>query len=209
MKGHLQSSVRSMRPRLRLRGAIVVSWLITISVAMVGLRAAASGLPASSSPSQAEIGAALIFNFAKFTEWPPQSFVDSNSAVTVCFLGAAEVRSAFQSISAGKGVNGRSLLVREVKSSAEIHDCQIVYTDSLTSAVITGAVKNSRKCSALSIGTSEDFLALGGTIRLLVESNRMRFDVNVGAAGRTKIRLSSKLLALARSVVDLPDPTAN
>jgi hypothetical protein len=209
MTSHRQRSVRSPGCRSRLRDAIVVSWLIVSSFAISSFRAEPSSPSISSSPSQAEIGAAFIFNFAKFTEWPPESFVDSSSAITVCFLGAGAVRSAFQSIAAGKSVNGRNLLVRDVKSSAEIHDCQIVYTDSLTTAVITGALKNSRKSSALSIGTSEDFLALGGTIRLLVESNRMRFDVNVGAAGRTKIRLSSKLLALARSVVDLPDPAAD
>jgi hypothetical protein len=184
MRDHLQRSVRSPGRRSRLRDAIVVLWIITSSVAMSGFRAEASAPSVSSSASQSEISAAFIFNFAKFTEWPPESFVDSNSAIAVCFLEAAEVRSAFQSIAAGKGVNGRSLLVREVKSSVEIHDCQIVYTDSQTSAVIVGVLKNSRKCSALSIGTSEDFLARGGTIRLLVESNRMRFDVNLGG-GRT------------------------
>ena len=56
---------------------------------------------------------------------------------------------------------------------------------------------------------SNDFLVRGGIIKLLVENNRMKFDVNVGAADRTKIHLSSKLLALARSVVDLPDPVGN
>jgi hypothetical protein len=58
----------------------------------------------------------------------------------------------------------------------------------------------------LSIGESEDFLKRGGMIRLFVEDNRIKFDVNVGAASRAKIRLSSKLLALARFVVDLPQP---
>ena len=53
------------------------------------------------------------------------------------------------------------------------------------------------------------FWCAAGIIKLLVENQRMKVDVNVGAADRTKIRLSSKLLALARSVVDLPDPAGN
>jgi len=159
--------------------------------------------------SQAQIGAAFIFNFAKFTEWPSQSFVDSGSPLTVCFLGAEDYRSAFRIISEGKVVNGRSVMVREVKSPGEIHDCKIVFADSSNNTVILSVLKNARQFCALAIGTSEDFLTRGGVIRLLVERNRMRFDVNVGAAGRTRIKLSSKLLALARSVVDLPDPAAN
>jgi hypothetical protein len=101
------------------------------------------------------------------------------------------------------------MLVREVKPTGDVRDCQIVYIDSPNAALSTGVMKNARQCSALVIGSSEDFLVRGGMIKLFVESNRMRFDVNVGATGRIKIHLSSKLLALARSVVDLPDPAGN
>ena len=159
--------------------------------------------------SQAQIGAAFIFNFAKFTEWPSEAFSDSAAPLTVCFLGADEVRSAFQEISAGKAVNGRPVVVRNVKSAGEVLDCRIVYMDSANSALLPGVVKNAHQRCGLVIGTSDDFLARGGIIKLQVENNRMRFDVNIGAAGRAKIRLSSKLLALARSVVDLPDPAGN
>jgi len=169
----------------------------------------ASDVQSASAPTQAQIGAAFIFNFAKFTEWPAQTFVDSGSPLTVCFLGADDYRSAFRVIANAKAVNGRWVAVREVKSAGETRDCQIVYADSPSSAVIVGVLKNARQFSTLAIGTSEDFLSRGGTIRLFVESNRMRFDVNVGAVARTKIKLSSKLMALARSVVDLPDPAAN
>jgi hypothetical protein len=160
-------------------------------------------------PSQSEIRAAFVFNFAKFTEWPPQTFADSATPILVCFLGSEDVRSAFQNISAGKPVNGRSVFVREVKPAGDVHDCQIVYIDSPNEALRAGVIRNARQSSALVIGTSEDFLARGGMIKLFVESNRMRFDVNVGATGRIKIHLSSKLLALARSVVNLPDPAGS
>ena len=207
MSGHPQRPVHTGGRRPHAQGANVALYLVMTFAAMSGFRAEAAA--PQSAPSQAEIGAAFIFNFAKFTEWPPQSFADGSTPVTVCFLGGQDVRSAFQSITAGKTVNGRLVRAHDVKSAAEIHACQIVYTDSPDIAVITGVLKNSRQCSALAIGTSDDFLLRGGMIRLLVESNRMRFDVNVGAAERTKIRLSSKLLALARSVVDLPDPAAD
>lgn len=162
-----------------------------------------------SSPSQAQIAAAFVFNFAKFTEWPQQVFADSATPLNVCFLGGDDVRISFQEISAGKAVNGRPILVRNVKSAGEVFDCRVVYMDSANSALFPGVMKNARQRCGLVIGTSDDFLARGGIIKLLVENNRMKFDVNVGAAGRAKIRLSSKLLALARSVVDLPDPAGN
>jgi hypothetical protein len=102
---------------------------------------------------------------------------------------------------------------RAIKSAGDMHSCQVLYVDSRRSAVARDALKYARQGNALAIGSSDDFLANGGMIRFQIENNRMRFDVNVGAVGRTKIRLSSKLLALvlalARSVVDLPDPAGN
>ena len=195
--------------RARVAGIGAFLCLVTCFVMSAELRAGEKDLQSTPGLSQGQISAAFIFNFAKFTEWPPQAFADSGTPVTVCFLGAEDVRAAFQSISAGKAVEGRAVLVREVKPTGDVHDCQIVYIDSPNAALRTGVMKNARQCSALVIGTSEDFLARGGMIKLFVESNRMRFDVNVGATGRIKIHLSSKLLALARNVVDLPDPAGN
>ena len=162
--------------------------------------------PQSSPPSQAQIRAALVFNFPKFAEWPTIAYPDAASPLSVCFLGADDVRAAFQGISAGKALNGRYVEVRAVKSAGETHGCHVIYLDSPNNSVVLDVLKYARQGNELAIGTTEDFLANGGMIRLQVENNRMRFDVNVGAVGRTKIKLSSKLLALARSVVDLPEP---
>jgi YfiR/HmsC-like len=169
----------------------------------------AGTVQSSATPSQAEIRAAFVFNFVKFTEWPMQAYADAGSPLTTCFLGADDVRAAFQSISTGKALNGRFLENRAVKSAADMRNCQVLYVDSPRSPVVIDVLKNARQHDALAIGTSEDFLASGGMLRLQVENNRMRFDVNVGAIARTKIKLSSKLLALARSVVNLPEPTGN
>jgi hypothetical protein len=171
------------------------------------VRADAPQSPAT--PSQAEIRAAFVFNFVKFTEWPMQAYADAGSPLTTCFLGADDVRAAFQTVSKGKALSGRFLESKAVKSAADMSNCQVLYVDSPRSPVVIDALKSARQRDALAIGTSEDFLVCGGMLRLQIENNRMRFDVNVGAIGRTKIKLSSKLLALARNVVDLPEPAGN
>jgi hypothetical protein len=200
---------RTVLRRTRLAGAFVFACTSACLLLTADFSSYAGPLQSSSAPSQAQIGAAFVFNFAKFTEWPPQTLPNAMSPVTVCFVGAEDIRAAFQSITAGKDVNGHPVLVRNAKAAAEVRECQVVYVDASSSAVLMDVLKNARQSCTLAIGTSEDFLTRGGIIRLLVENNRMRFDVNVGAAGRTKIHLSSKLLALARSVVDLPDPGGN
>jgi hypothetical protein len=193
----------------RMRFAGVLACMSTCFAVACAVSGFADSLQSASSPSQAQIIAAFVFNFAKFTEWPQQAFADSATPLNVCFLGGDDVRVAFQGISSGKTVNARPVLVRDIKSAGEVLDCRVVYIDTASGPVFTGVLKNARQRCALVIGTSNDFLVRGGIIKLLVENQRMKFDVNIGAADRTKIRLSSKLLALARSVVDLPDPAGN
>ncbi len=209
MKWSSLGNETSAAHRISFFGAFALACLGGCFAVACSASACADSSQSAPALSQAQIGAAFIFNFAKFTEWPAQAFSDSSAPLNVCFLGAEEVRAAFQEISAGKAVNGRPVLVRNVKSAGEVLDCRVVYMDSANSAIFSGVLKNARQRCGLVIGTTDDFLARGGIIKLLVENNRMRFDVNIGAADRTKIRLSSKLLALARSVVDLPDPAGN
>jgi hypothetical protein len=195
--------------RPRLFGAIAFVCCGACLAVMFCLCAWAAAPESSATPSQAEIRAAFVFNFAKFTEWPMQAYTDAGSPLTACFMGADDVWAAFQTLSTGKALNGRFLESRAIKSSADMRNCQVLYVDSPRSPVVIDVLRNARQHYALAIGTSEDFLVCGGMLKLEIENNRMRFDVNVGAMGRTKIKLSSKLMALARTVVDLPEPAAN
>ncbi len=157
-------------------------------------------------PSEAEIRAAFILNFAKFTEWPSGVFADTDTPLTVGFVGADDIRIAFAALSAGKVVNGRKLFALQIDSLPNAPHCQILFFKAAKKDLAAGALGVASNVRALTIGESDNFLARGGIIRLFVDDNRMRFDVNIGAANRAKLRLSSKLLALARSVVDLPEP---
>jgi hypothetical protein len=187
----------------------VVACMCTCFAVVCCVPANADTTQISPAQSQAQIRAEFIFNFSKFAEWPMHAYADAGSPMMVCFVGAEDVRAAFQSFSAGKAVTGRFVEDRAIKLPADLNSCQVVYVDSPNSALVVEALKFVRQTCTLSIGTSDDFLSRGGMIRLVVESNRLRFDVNVGAAARTKLKLSSKILALARSVVDLPDPAGN
>jgi hypothetical protein len=56
--------------------------------------------------------------------------------------------------------------------------------------------------AVLTVGTSDQFARSGGMVGLFVEDGRMRFAINPDAAQRSGVRLSSRLLALAKLVKD-------
>jgi hypothetical protein len=46
----------------------------------------------------------------------------------------------------------------------------------------------------------EDFLEQGGAVQFVPDGNKVRFEINLGAARRSGLNISSKLLSLARAV---------
>jgi hypothetical protein len=59
---------------------------------------------------------------------------------------------------------------------------------------------NSKNSTTLTVGEANGFAQRGGIINLMREENRLRFEVNVTAAAQTRLKISSKLLVLAKIV---------
>ncbi len=55
--------------------------------------------------------------------------------------------------------------------------------------------------SVLTVGESEHFAQEGGMIGFCLEENKIRFEINLETAQKSKLKISSRLLALAKSVI--------
>jgi len=58
----------------------------------------------------------------------------------------------------------------------------------------------------LTVGESDRFINEGGMIGFFLEENKIRFEINLEAAGLAKLKISSRLVTLARRVVNKPEP---
>jgi hypothetical protein len=160
--------------------------------------------PGPSDPSQAEIKAAFLLNFARFAEWPANFVPASPTLLLFCFDGAEDVRIAFESVAGGKEITGRKIENRKISLPADARTCDVVFANDSKHDLEMKLLKTAQDAGALTVGDGPDFITCGGMIQLVVDDNRMRFDINVAAVSRANLKLSSKLLALARHVVDLP-----
>jgi len=79
-----------------------------------------------------------------------------------------------------------------------------VYVDGRDARKSTQLLAALRGAPVLTVGDGARFAELGGVAQLVLEQDRMRFAVNVAAAERAGVRLSSKLLSLASIVKDKP-----
>ncbi|MGD0404707.1 MAG: YfiR family protein [Candidatus Acidiferrales bacterium] len=155
-------------------------------------------------PSEYELKAAFLFNFAKFVDWPKNAFAGPESPFLVCILGIDPFGSALDNALRGKVIAEHPASVARLKRVADISGCQILFVAASESHLLSEVVAKLRGQSVLVIGETNDFASSGGAIQFTLEDNRVRFFINPDAADRAGLKISSKLLALAKIVRDAP-----
>jgi hypothetical protein len=150
-------------------------------------------------PSQEyKVKAAFIYNFARFIEWPASAFSSSDAPFVIGVVGTDPFDGALDQAVAGKKVGSRAVVVKHFKSADDITSCQILFlatNDEDAQAKILQKVRNEK---VLTIGESDTFTTNGGCLRLFLDDSRMRFEINTDATDEAKLKISSKLLRLAK-----------
>jgi len=167
----------------------------------------------SSDSSEYLIKAGFIFNFAKFVDWPPTTFAQPDSPIVIGILGTDPFGAIIDQIVQDKKIGGRGFVVKRLKWGAdpkELRECKILFVGASERTHIDELVQIVRGLPILTVGETPGFAERGGVIRLVLEDNRVRFEVNVEAARQAGLTISSRLLTLARiiqqAVVDTRKP---
>ena len=156
----------------------------------------------SQEASEYLVEAAFVYNFAKFTTWPAQSFADPAAPVTLCVIGKNEFGEAFDTV-AGKSVGGRTVNVTHMASLKPQDHCHVVFVARSERTRLSKIVKVNQKVQALTISDMDGFVEEGGMIRLVREpDDRISFEINSKTAAAAGLKLSSKLLNLAKRIVN-------
>lgn len=145
-----------------------------------------------------QVKAAFLLNFVKFVEWPASAFAAPDSSLSICIVGADPFGNALDRLISGETVNGRRLAVERIKRTEPPKNCQVLF--------LSKAEREMNKTlpalapGLLTVGEGDNFLREGGMIGFVIENRRVRFDINQAAAEKADLKLSSKLMSVARSV---------
>jgi YfiR/HmsC-like len=148
-----------------------------------------------------QVKAAFLYNFAKFVEWPPSSFPDASSPLRICVLGRDPFGEELRNITREKIVNGHKLEVTEVPDLQAARTCHILFIASSEKTQLKRIFDSLRGTDALTVGDTKGFVEQGGMINFVLENNRVQFEVNRKAAEQGRLKISSKLLSVAKFVV--------
>ena len=165
-------------------------WISVFILANCIIPAHADALP------EYQLKAAILYNFTTFIEWPE----DIGSALNLCVYGEdpfGEYLDALQD----KKVSSRLLIVHRVTVIEELNDCHAVFITRSANKVLPEVVGQLHGKPVLTIADMPSAAKRGVILNMIVEQNRISFDANISAAANNGLTVSSKLLRLAKEVI--------
>ncbi|MES1180225.1 MAG: YfiR family protein [Verrucomicrobiota bacterium] len=172
---------------------LLAAILLLLQIFVPGFKAGAQ----DTSPTEYQIKAAFLYNFAKFVEWPPQAFAGDQSPIVIGVLGKNVFDDNLEKIIHGKTVNNHPFLFKEFHAVAEATNCHILFISASEEKRLPKILESLRGASVLTVSETDQFIADGGMIDFVIEDKKIHFQINDEAAKKAGLKISSKLLSLA------------
>ena len=177
------------------RGAIPCLWSLAVWLACCVV-AACYASPMDQQASEYEVKSAFLLNFIKFVEWPTaQAGLDAPFAI--CILGYDPFGRVLDRMVDGEIGGGRRVVVQRTSRPLP-ETCRVLFAGRDEKGLRDVLARPMP--GVLTVGEGDAFLKEGGMIAFILENRRVRFDINQEAARRAGLRISSKLLSVARYV---------
>jgi hypothetical protein len=171
--------------------------MVGISLLMCGLAIGGQ----SQSAGEYQVKAAFLFNFAKFVEWPPDAFPRPDAPLQICVLGQDPFGVEFEQSIVEKIVQGHKIKVVHPDGASQARACQILFIASSEKQRMRDILQGLRGASVLTVADTASFIQGGGIINFVLERDQVRFEINLRAAELAHLKLSARLLTVAKLVL--------
>jgi hypothetical protein len=195
-----EERARAMRRRAGRRRACKA----LLSIVLSSVAGGRSWAQADLQIAEYRVKAAFLYKFASYVEWPAQVFDRPDSPVVFSVAGADALAEELSQIVVGRSIAGRPVVVRKLRRGEPVDGLHILFvggTDGGRPAEILASAKGK---PVLTVTESADTFALGSVINFVIVDDKVRFDVALRAAELGNLKVSARLLAVARKVLAGP-----
>jgi hypothetical protein len=164
-----------------------------------------------------QVKAAFLYNFIQFVDWPKQKTADGNEPIIIGIIGKDPFGDAFEPIK-DKMVKGKKVVIERFKGLEELKEegdkgfqqhpqieairkCHVLFICSSEKKWLREIVGTTENEGILTVGDVEGFLETGGIVNFIMEDKKVNFEINIITAEKSKLKVSSKLLRLAKKVI--------
>lgn len=150
---------------------------------------------------EVRIKAAFLYKFCAYVEWPPASFVEPGAPFTIGVMGADALADELARLVEGRAVEERPVLVRKLRRGAALAGLQVLFVGGQDAARLADILEGAKGLPLLTVTETRDRQAEGSMINFVLVDDKVRFDVALPPAEAGHLRISSRLLAVARKVL--------
>lgn len=181
----------------RVTGAL--RWRRSLGMAVLALIVCAVPAKVTGQTASAPaLKAAYLLNFVRFTEWPA-AVLASGAPITLCVVNNRAVSSLLADLTKDRLVEGHTLVVTTPKPGA-LASCHLLFASDLEPHAAAALIASVAGKPVLTVSDMNKFAQHGGVAHFFVEQGTLGFAINLEAAQRAGVRLSHKLLSLAKIV---------
>lgn len=176
---------------------LVLVWL-SLAACLLLVTAQSPGQTTADPPA---LQAAYLYNFAKYVKWPATKSPAHSSPINIGFLGKTPVSAKLAESVKNKTVQGREIIIIQSDTIEGLQNCHIIYVSLTETARLVAALQALKDAPILTVGENRDFLDKGGMIRVFLDHESMRFDVNLPQVQKAGLVLDPNMLSCAHKVI--------
>jgi hypothetical protein len=175
--------------------------LLLAALCIVGMVNSVAGQP---EVVEYQVKAAFLYKFGAYVEWPTQAFTQADSPLFIGVMGANAVADELIHVSAGRTINGRAVMVKKLHRGDPIAGLHILFIARSDMDKLPETLAGAKGQAMLVVTETDPPPAPGSVINFVVADDKVRFDIALPSTDPSNIKLSARLLTVARKVTAGP-----
>ena len=197
-QSHSAAACRRLLDRWRLTTIVC----LVLAFCTLGCSSAGQAQSRATSVTEYQIKAAFLYNFGRFVEWPPEAFSTEDAPLRICVAGENPFGSDLEETVRGKAIAGHPVHAVVLRALNEARNCHLIFVSSRNSSELKHILEATMRGGVLVVSEAPESAAQGAMINFVLEDERVRFEINDRAAVHARLKISSKLLKLAKTVIE-------
>jgi hypothetical protein len=150
-------------------------------------------------PGEYQVKALFLYNFLNFVDWPADSSFHTSPEIKVCIVGDDPFADTLDDIR-NETVKGKKLAIRFYRPFDDLEGCHLLFIPASEKGRAGQILRPVRESNVLTVSDTFEEGRQGAIISFFIEQKKVRFAINIDAARAAGLKISSKLLKLARIV---------
>ncbi|QOX78966.1 YfiR family protein [Trichlorobacter lovleyi] len=156
-------------------------------------------LTAGASDLETKIKTAYIYNFTKFIDWPADEGKSTSEPFRICLIGSDPIRTTLGELT-NREAKGRPIRVVRIKEPSGLSSCHLLYISRSEETQLALILQRLQGTQVVTVSDIPQFAQRGGMISFVTDKERVRVQINQRTAREVGVKLSAKLLEIARVV---------